>query len=98
MTNTIKLVKQRLNPNLEIEGILLSMFDARLRLAKEVVHEVRERFGEQVFDTIIHRNARLGEAPTMGTPIAMYDATSKGALNFLNLAQEVLTRNEILTD
>lgn len=90
LMNTIKLVKQELNPELKIEGILLSMYDGRLRLAKEVVHEVRTHFGAQVFDTIIHRNARIGEAPSMGKPVALYDADSKGTLNFLNLAKEVL--------
>ncbi len=93
LLNTIKLVKKQLNKDLEIEGILLSMYDKRLRLANEVVAEVKEHFKEQVFDTIIHRNARLGEAPNFGKPVALYDATSKGAVNFFNLSKEVLVRN-----
>lgn len=95
LMNTIRLVKKQLNKNLDIEGILLTMYDSRLRLANEVVEEIRKHFGDKVFDTIIHRNARLGEAPSTGKPIAMYDATSKGALNFLNLAQEILRRNQL---
>lgn len=95
LMNTIRLVKQQLNTKLEMEGILLSMYDARLRLAKEVVNEVRTHFKEQVFNTIIHRNARLGEAPGMGKPVALYDANCKGAINFLNLAKEILTKNKI---
>ncbi len=95
LMNTIRAVKAETNPNLQIEGILMTMFDARLRLAKEVVHEVREHFGTQVFDTIIHRNARISEAPGMGKPVALYDADSKGTLNFLNLAQEVLKNNAV---
>ena len=93
LMNTIRAVKAETNPNLQIEGILLTMFDARLRLAKEVVHEVREHFGSQVFDTIIHRNARISESPGMGMPVALYDAESKGTLNFLNLAKEVVQHN-----
>jgi chromosome partitioning protein len=93
LMNTIRLVRKQLNPELEIEGILLSMYDARLRLAKEVVAEVRNHFKNQVFDTIIHRNSRLGEAPSMGKPIALYDAECTGAINFLNLAREILEKN-----
>ncbi len=93
LLNTIKLVKKQLNKKLQIEGILLSMYDKRLRLANEVVSEVKEHFKEQVFDTIIHRNSRIGEAPNFGKPVALYDVTSKGAVNFFNLAKEVLIRN-----
>ncbi|NJK83859.1 MAG: ParA family protein [Saprospiraceae bacterium] len=93
LQNTIAGVKQRLNPELDIEGILLSMYDGRLRLANLVVSEVREMFKEKVYDTIIHRNSKIGEAPNIGQPIVMYDATSKGTINFLNLAKEFLTRN-----
>lgn len=93
LLNTIKLVKQQLNPELKVEGILLSMYDQRLRLANEVVAEIQEHFKDQVFDTIIHRNARLGEAPNFGKPVALYDATSKGAINFFNLAKELLIKN-----
>ncbi len=94
LLNTIKLVKKQLNPKLQIEGILLSMYDKRLRLANEVVSEVKEHFKEQVFETIVHRNSRLGEAPNFGKPVALYDATSKGAINFFNLSKEILIRNK----
>lgn len=93
LMNTIRLVKGQLNKALDIEGILLSMYDARLRLAKEVVDEVRKYFGGRVFETIIHRNSRVAEAPGEGKPVAMYDASSKGAVNFLNLAHELLQKN-----
>ncbi len=95
LKNTIRLVRQDLNPDLYIEGILLSMYDGRLRLAKEVVAEVRGHFKDKVFDTIIHRNARLGEAPGMGKPVVLYDADCKGTINFLNLAKEVLAQHEV---
>jgi chromosome partitioning protein len=93
LLNTVKLIKKQLNPQLQIEGILLSMYDKRLRLANEVVSEIQEHFTDMVFETIIHRNARLGEAPNFGKPVALYDATSKGAINFFNLAKEVLIKN-----
>ncbi|MEM9887410.1 MAG: AAA family ATPase [Bacteroidota bacterium] len=93
LQNTVALVKRQLNQELEIEGILLSMYDSRLRLANMVVSEVREVFKEKVFDTIIHRNSKIGEAPNLGQPVVMYDAASKGTVNFLNLAKEFLTRN-----
>ncbi|MCH2042667.1 MAG: AAA family ATPase [Saprospiraceae bacterium] len=95
LMNTIRLVKTQLNQDLDIEGILLSMYDTRLRLAKEVVAEARKFFGERVFQTIIHRNSRIAEAPGEGKPVAMYDAASKGAINFLNLAEEILTKNKM---
>lgn len=95
LMNTIRLVRKQLNTSLNIEGILLSMYDSRLRLAKEVVDQVRKHFGDKVFDTIIHRNARLSEAPSEGMPIVLYDATSKGAVNFLNFAVELLRKNGI---
>ncbi|MGH1335990.1 MAG: ParA family protein [Aureispira sp.] len=95
LMNTIRQVKSQLNPDLDIEGILLSMYDARLRLAKEVVQEARRFFSTRVFTTIIHRNSRIAEAPGEGMPVAMYDASSKGAINFLNLAQEVLKKNDM---
>ncbi|HHS95807.1 MAG TPA: ParA family protein [Phaeodactylibacter sp.] len=94
LMNTIGLVKKQLNPKLEIEGILLSMYDRRLRLANQVVQEVKKYFKDMVFDTIIHRNSKLGEAPNMHTPVVLYDATSKGTINFLNLAREFLAKNE----
>lgn len=95
LMNTIHKVRSQLNPNLKVEGILLSMYDARLRLAKEVVLEARKYFDPGVFETIIHRNSRIAEAPVEGMPVIMYDATSKGAHNFLNLAQEVLEKNNL---
>ena len=94
LQNTINLVQQQLNPELEIEGILLSMYDQRLRLANMVVEKVREIFGDQVFDTIIHRNARISEAPNMHMPVVMINAGSRGAVNFLNLAEEFIRNNE----
>ena len=94
LKNTINLVKQQLNPKLEIEGILLSMYDRRLRLANIVVNEVQEHSADPVFDTIIHRNSRIGEAPNIHLPVLLYDANSKGAVNFLNLAYEFLQKNE----
>lgn len=93
LQNTINLVKKQLNPKLEIEGILLSMYDKRLRLANVVVQEVKSYYGEKVFDTIIHRNSKIGEAPNMHQPVIMYDAVSKGARNFINLANEFLIKN-----
>ncbi len=95
LQQTIRVVKQKLNPALEIEGILLSMFDRRLRLAKVVVKEVQEHFGEQVFDTIIHRNSKIGEAPNLHVPVILYDAGSKGAQNFLALAEEFLEKQGV---
>jgi chromosome partitioning protein len=94
LQSTIGLVQQQLNPNLKIEGILLSMYDQRLRLANMVVEKVREIFGDLVFDTIIHRNARISEAPNMHLPVVMINAGSRGATNFLNLAEEFLKKNE----
>lgn len=93
LQDTISLVQQQLNPQLEIEGILLSMYDQRLRLANMVVEKVRDIFGEKVFDTIIHRNARISEAPNMHLPVVMINAGSRGATNFLNLAEEFLKKN-----
>ncbi len=93
LQSTIGIVKKQLNPTLEIEGILLSMYDKRLRLANVVVKEVRSFYGDKVFDTIIHRNSKIGEAPNMHQPVVMYDALSKGARNFINLANEFLIKN-----
>lgn len=95
LLNTIKIVQGRLNPDLEIEGILLTMYDTRLRLANQVVEEVKMHFQEIVFDTVIHRNTKLGEAPSFGETIIMHDATSKGSVNYLNLAREVLQKNDL---
>lgn len=95
LLNTIKIVQGRLNQNLEIEGILLTMYDTRLRLANQVVEEVKMHFQEIVFDTVIHRNTKLGEAPSFGETIIMHDAASKGSVNYLNLAREILQRNDL---
>ncbi len=93
LLNTIKIVQSRLNPDLDIEGILLTMYDQRLRLAKQVVEEVKTHFQQMVFETIIHRNTKLGEAPSFGETIIMHDADSTGAVNYLNLAREILQKN-----
>ncbi len=93
LLNTIKMVKSRLNPALEIEGFVLTMY-MRNRLNNQVVSEVREHFGELAFETIIQRNIRLGEAPSHGKPIMLYDASASGAVNYLNLAREFLKRNK----
>lgn len=95
LLNTIKIVQSRLNTELDIEGILLTLYDTRLRLANQVVDEVKTHFQELVFDTIIHRNTRLGEAPSFGETIIMHDATCKGAINYLNFAREVLQKNDM---
>jgi chromosome partitioning protein len=97
LLNTIKIVQQRLNINLQIEGLLLTMYDTRLRLANQVVEEVKTHFQEMVFNTIIHRNVRLGESPSFGETIVIHDATSKGAINYLNLADEILEKNNVIT-
>jgi chromosome partitioning protein len=95
LLNTIKIVQNRLNTALAIEGILMTMYDIRLRLCNQVVSEVRRHFEGIVFDSIIHRNARLSEAPSFGKPVVLYDSDSKGAINYLNLAKEVLQRNNM---
>jgi chromosome partitioning protein len=95
LLNTIKIVQGRLNPQLEIEGILLTMYDTRLRLANQVVEEVKTHFHELVFDTVIHRNTKLGEAPSFGETIVMHDAASKGSINYLNFAREILQKNNL---
>lgn len=93
LLNTIKIVQSRLNAELSIEGILLTMYDIRLRLANQVVEEVKTHFQNMVFDTIIQRSTKLGEAPSHGETIIMHDASSKGAVNYLNLAREILQKN-----
>jgi len=95
LLNTIKIVQNRLNTSLAIEGILMTMYDGRLRLCNQVVNEVRRHFEDIVFDTIIHRNSRLAEAPSAGKPVILYDANSKGSMNYLNLAKEILQRNNL---
>lgn len=93
ITNTVALVKKGYNKNLELEGILLSMYDKRLRFANTVVQEVQEYFKGKVFDTIIHRNSKISEAPSLHQPVILYDASSTGSVNFLNLAKEFLEKN-----
>ncbi len=93
LIQTIKLVQNNLNKKLEIEGILLTMYDSRLRLSNQVINEVKRHFRTLVFNTIIHRNTRLGEAPSFGKSVIMYDIQSKGAINYLNLAKELLEKN-----
>lgn len=95
LLNTIKIVQTRLNPELDIEGILLTMYDLRLRLSNQVIEEVRTHFKDMVFETIIPRNTRLGEAPSFGESIIMFDADSKGAVSYLNLAREILQKNKM---
>ncbi len=95
LLNTIKIVQSRLNTDLDIEGILLTMYDKRLRLSNQVVEEVQTHFSDMVFDTIISRNTTLGEAPSYGESVIMFDALSKGAENYLNLAREVLQKNNM---
>lgn len=98
LLNTIKIVQTRLNTSLEIEGILLTMYDVRLRLSNQVVEEVRTHFSELVFDTIIQRNTRLSEAPSFGISVIMHDASCKGAINYLNLAREILQKNGLVME
>ncbi|MCD8741381.1 AAA family ATPase [Mucilaginibacter roseus] len=96
LLNTIKIVQSRLNTTLEIEGILLTMYDVRLRLSNQVVEEVRTHFEDMVFDTIIQRNTRLSEAPSFGVSVIMHDANCKGAINYLNLAREIVNKNGLV--
>jgi chromosome partitioning protein len=95
LLNTIKIVQTRLNTTLAIEGILMTMYDGRLRLSNQVVEEIKNHFDNLVFNTIIHRNTKLGEAPSFGKPALMYDADSTGATNYLNLAKEILQKNDL---
>ncbi|MDR0793255.1 MAG: AAA family ATPase [Chitinophagaceae bacterium] len=95
LLNTIKIVQNNLNKELEIEGILMTMYDGRLRLCNQVVNEVRRHFENLVFNTIIHRNTRLSEAPSVGKPAVLYDDESVGAINYLNMAKEVLQKNNM---
>ena len=95
LLNTIKIVQSRLNTELVIEGILMTMYDGRLRLSNQVVSEVRRHFEEIVFSSIIHRNSKLSEAPSVGKPVILYDSDSKGAVNYLNLAKEILQKNNL---
>lgn len=94
LLNTIKIIQGRLNTALEIEGFVLTMYDSRLRLSNQVVDEVRKHFQQMVFETIIQRNIKLSEAPSFGKPVVLYDAESKGSVNYLNLARELVTKTE----
>ncbi len=94
LLNTIKIIQSRLNQDLEIEGFLLTMYDSRLRLSNQVMEEVKKHFQQMVFDTIILRNIKLSEAPSFGKPVLMYDVNSKGSINHLNLARELLQKND----
>ncbi len=95
LLNTIKIIQTRLNPDLKIEGFLLTMYDARYRLSNQVVDEVKKHFQQMVFDTIIQRNIKLSEAPSYGKPVILYDAASTGSANYLNLAREMLQKNSM---
>ena len=95
LLNTIKIVQQRLNTSLDIEGILLTMYDSRLRLSNQVVDEVKAHFQDMVFETLINRNTKLGEAPSFGETIIMHDINSTGAISYLNLAREILQKNNL---
>tara|TARA_Y100001970_G_scaffold62746_1_gene80204 strand:- start:5 stop:778 length:774 start_codon:yes stop_codon:yes gene_type:complete len=93
LLNTIRLVQKNLNSNLNIEGILITMYDSRLNLSQQVLKEVKEYFGDKVYQTLINRNVRLGEAPSHGKPIILYDASSTGSQNYMNLVSEILDNN-----
>ena len=93
LLNTIKIVRQHLNPELEIEGVLLTMYDSRLRLSNQVAEEVRRYFGDKVFQTIVQRNVRVSEAPSFGKPVILYDAGSIGTRNYISLAREIIVNN-----
>lgn len=95
LKRTISLVKENLNPALEVEGIILSMFDQRLRLANLVVNELRTSSQDYIYETIVHRNSKIGEAPSVHKPVLLYDAAGKGTINFLNLANEFLKRQTL---
>lgn len=92
LLNTIRIIKNKLNPQLEIEGFVMTMYDSRLRLAKQVYDEVHSHFGDLVFDTVVQRNVKLSEAPSHGLPVILYDAESRGAVNYLQLAEELIRR------
>lgn len=98
LKNTIGLISSSLNPKLKIEGIVLSMFDRRLRLAKMVVKEVHNILSDKIFETVIHRNSKIGEAPSVGKPVLLYDVSCKGSKNFLNLAHEFIKKNSALKE
>ena len=93
LLNTIRLVQKNLNKKLEIEGILMTMYDSRLNLSQQVLKEVQDYFGDKVYQTLINRNVRLGEAPSHGKPIVLYDAASTGSQNYMDLVSEILNQN-----
>ena len=97
LLNTIKIIQTNLNPELEIEGFLLTMYDSRLRLSNQVAEEVNKHFQEMVFKTIIQRNVKLSEAPSFGQPAILYDADSRGSVNYLNLAKELIEKHETVS-
>lgn len=92
--NTIKIIKSKLNPELEIEGFLPTMYDNRLRLANQVYAEVKKHFEGMVFESVITRNVRLSEAPSHGKPVLLYDSESKGSTNYMDLAKELIAKNQ----
>ena len=94
LLNTVRIIKSRLRPQLEIEGFLLTMYDARLRLANQIYEELRGHFGKMVFDTVIPRNIRLSESPSHGLPAILYDPDSRGAIAYVQLAKELQVRNK----
>ena len=98
LLNTINIVKRHLNKSLDIEGVLLTMYDSRLRLSNQVVAEVKRYFGDKVFNTLVTRNVRLSEAPSFGQPVVLYDAASSGTKNYLDLAAEIIARNPAIAE
>ena len=98
LLNTIKIVKSKLNPELEIEGFLLTMYDSRTRLNNQVMEEVKKHFKDMVFETIIYRNVKLSEAPSFGQSVILYDAESKGAQNYMQLAKELIDKQSVISD
>ena len=94
LLNTIRIIKSKLNPILDIEGFLLTMYDSRLRLANQIYEEVKKHFGDMVFTTVVQRNVKLSEAPSYGQPVLLYDPESKGALNHMQLAKELIEKNK----
>lgn len=95
LLNTIKIIQTRLNTDLEIEGFLLTMYDSRLNLSNQVLEEVRTHFGDMVFETTVSRNIKLSEAPSYGKPVVLYDASSRGSENYMDLAREILQKNDL---
>jgi len=93
LLNTVRLIQNNLNSTLEIEGVLITMYDSRLNLSKQVVSEVKQYFGNKVYNTLIHRNVKLGESPSFGKPIVLYDASSTGSQNYMNLVSEILNKH-----